>query len=90
MQAEAAIRLTKIYCNDTEEEEKFEPTRYGRIEARDRFFSLREEASRNETVFAKFPHIIRLRFLQPEVLTEPVVEEYVCPCGKVHDMEPEQ
>lgn len=82
---EAEIVLDIYYCNDTMKEEKYDPTRYGKITARDRFFDLREEAKRNETVFARFPHIIRLRFVQPEELRTPLVEEYVCPCGKVHE-----
>jgi hypothetical protein len=87
VQAELELSVTKTLCNNTEVKEDFEDTRYGRIKARDHFFDLKAEAERNMTVFAKFPHIIKLRFAHPDIVDHPVVEEFKCGCSEKHEQE---
>lgn len=79
------ISITTTYCDDTVRKEEFENDSYNKMVARDRTFDLYEEAKRNMTVFAKFPHIIKVIFVQPEIANEPIVETFPCKCSDQRD-----
>lgn len=77
--SEDLLYTETTYCDERVKKEVFEPSRYGKIRARDHFFDLREEARRNMTVFAKFPHIIKVIYVSPDLPgNEKVIEEYPC------------
>lgn len=71
------------FCNDDTERVVYEDTRYGKIQARDRYWELVHLAHQNHSILNKAPHIAWLCLTLPVVNPDEdnsVQENFPCPC----------
>ena len=68
------------FCDNSSDEHRFATTVWGNMQAKADFVDLIQQANRNDTILASFPHIVELLLLMPMVSDEDTCEEFTCPC----------
>ena len=70
-------------CDDSASQETYDDTRYGKIQARDRYWEMVHLAKGNDHILNRPPHIIFLQLTLPKVAEDEensVSERFNCPC----------
>jgi len=76
-------RLVAKFCDTSIQEIDYDDSRWGRLQAKEAFFDLRQQGQDNDKVWAKYPHVVFIEVdlaLPSKGTHSSSCEEFECPC----------